>query len=77
MILKKFIRLSSNNEITPLDKDKMIWKGDASGCYTVKAYFNRLEGVPPYLVPIKMLWNPYVPSKVGFFTWEAWWGKVP
>ena len=22
------------------------------------------------------MWNSYVPSKVGFFAWEAWWGKV-
>ena len=23
-----------------------------------------------------MLWNPHIPSKVGFFAWEVWWGKV-
>ena len=27
-------------------------------------------------MPVKMLWNPVVPSKVGFFTWEVWWGTI-
>ena len=45
----------------------MTWKGDVSGYFTVKAYFNLLEGAFPYSVPTKMLWNLYVPSKIGFF----------
>ena len=24
--------------------------------------------------PKKMIWNPCVPTKVGFFAWEVWWG---
>ena len=27
-------------------------------------------------MPIKMLCNPIVPIKVGFFGWEVWWGKI-
>ena len=27
-------------------------------------------------MPVKMLWNPVVPSKVVFFTWEVWWDKI-
>ena len=27
------------------------------------------------MVPVNLLWNPCVPTKVGFFAWEAWWGK--
>ena len=27
-------------------------------------------------MPIKMLWNPVVPSKVVFFTWKVWWDKI-
>ena len=25
---------------------------------------------------MKIMWKPYVPSKVSFFAWKAWWGKV-
>ena len=28
------------------------------------------------MVSVNLLWNPCVPTKVGFFAWEAWWGKV-
>ena len=34
------------------------------------------EGGRQHSVPIKMLWNPIVPTKVGFFAWEVWWGKI-
>ena len=27
-------------------------------------------------MPVKMIWNPIVPTKVGFFVWEVWWGKI-
>ena len=27
-------------------------------------------------MPVKMIWNPLVPTKVGFFVWEVWWGKI-
>lgn len=27
-------------------------------------------------VPVKILWNSWVPTKICFFAWEAWWGKV-
>ena len=38
-----------------------------SGSFSVKAYFNQLEGASFVLVPTKMPWNPYVPSKISFF----------
>ena len=27
-------------------------------------------------MPFRMMLNPIVPTKVGFFAWEVWWGKV-
>lgn len=43
----------------------------------VKSYFKLLEGNPSILAPSNMIWNPLVPSKIGFFAWETQWGKVP
>ena len=74
--IQAFIVLTSNGVIAPLVKDKLIWMGDISSCFMVKAYFNHLEGVSPSSVPTKMHWNPYVPSKIGFFAWEAWRSEV-
>ena len=65
--IQAFVDLTSNNSITPMVKDKMVWKGADSGCFKVKAYFRLLEGASPHSIPTKMLWNPYVPSKIGFF----------
>ena len=30
----------------------------------------------PMTFPIQSVWNSVVPLKVGFFSWEAVWGKV-
>ena len=65
--IQKFIGLTSNNKISPLEKDKLIWKGDDSGSFTVKGYFNQLEEGSPCKVPYKMLWNSFIPSIVVFF----------
>ena len=35
-----------------------------------------MEGGLSCQAPVKVLWNPYFLTKVGFFCWEAWWGKV-
>ena len=49
--------MTSNIRISPLEKDNLVWKGDVSGFFTVKAYFNMLEGASHHKVPYKMLWN--------------------
>ena len=53
----------------------MVEKGK-NGSFSVKTCFELLEGGSQQSVPIKMLWNPTVPTKVGFFAWEVWWGKI-
>ena len=60
--------MTRNFRCSPLERDNLVWKGDVSGSFIVKAYFNMLEGVSPYKVPCKMLWNQHIPSKVGFFS---------
>ena len=56
--------------------DKLWWKETKSGSYSIKSCFDLLEGRRQHRVPFIMLWNSIVPTKVGFFTWEVWWGKV-
>ena len=57
----------------PIDFDGK-WK--KNGSFSVNTCFELLEGGSQQSVPIKMLWNPTVPTKVGFFAWEVWWGKI-
>ena len=75
-VIQDFIVLTSNSVVAPLIKNKLIWMGNVSSCFTVKANFNHLEGVSPFSVPTKMLWNPMSPQNLVFFAWEAWWGKT-
>ena len=56
--VQEFIGVTSNIKISPLEKDKLSWKGDESGSFKVKACFKELEGASPHKVlPCKMLWN--------------------
>ena len=63
---------SSNPNLT----DRLRWKKEKNGSFSVKTCFELLEGGSQQSVPIQMLWNPTVPTKVGFFAWEVWWGKI-
>ena len=47
------------------------------GSYIARSNLDVLEeerGAEPF--PKRMVWNQLVPTKAGFFVWEAWWGKV-
>ena len=64
--MQNFIGLTNFKHIFLRKKDRLVWKGDKNDQFTVKAYCNLLEGASPLKAPIKILWNHYVPSKVGF-----------
>ena len=65
-------RVFSNRE------DRLILKGSNSGIYSVKLMYEALNrtAFESRLFPTISVWNPLVPLKVGFFAWEASWGKV-
>ena len=82
--IQAFIGFVSNCVITPLVKDKLIWKSDVSGCFTINAYFNHLDGAPPpppppppVQSPPKCFGIPMSLQKLVFFAWEALWGQSP
>ena len=59
-------------------EDKLILRGSISGNYAVKLMYEMLNqpATLPLPFPDQSIWNPMVPLKVGFFAWEAFWGKV-
>ena len=59
-----------------MEQDKLLWKGDLNGRYTVRANVTLLEGTSYKTTPWKLLWNKLVPPKVSFFSWEVWWEKT-
>lgn len=42
----------------------------------MKSNFAFLEGDSTESMPMKMLWNSSLPSKLSVFGWELWWGKI-
>ena len=71
-----FLATVSPQSINPNLTDRFWWKKEKNGSFSVKTCFELLEGGSQQSVPIKMLWNPTIPTKVGFFAWEVWWGKI-
>ena len=71
-----FLATVNSQSISPNLSDRIWWKKEKNGSFSVKTCFDLLEGGSQQSVPIKMLWNPIVPTKVGFFAWEVWWGNI-
>ncbi|RVW33330.1 hypothetical protein CK203_085354 [Vitis vinifera] len=52
------------------------WKGGNKGVFSDKGLYSVLETGSTTPLPLKIVGNPWIPSKASFFTWEACWGKV-
>ena len=57
-------------------EDRMVWKESKDGIFSVKSCFNSLDHSSAVPFPWRIIWSTFVPTKVGFFAWEASWGKV-
>ena len=44
--------------------------------FSVRHMYRKLMYCLPTDFPCRSIWNPIVPPKLGFFVWEASWGKV-
>ena len=75
-IVQNFFCLITCRSVNQMEKDSLHWKGGKIGMYIVKESYELLVGGNTRIVPMKILWNSYVPPKVCFFAWEVWWGKV-
>ena len=71
-----FLAMVNLQNINPNITDSFWWNKAKNGGFSVITCFELLEGGSQQSVPVKMLWNPTVPTKVGFFAWEVWWGKI-
>ena len=61
------LHLYNSKRLSSLIRDRLLWKEAKDGIFTIKFSFVFLEGGRQQLVPVKMLWNPCVPTKVCFF----------
>ena len=56
-------------------EDEVFWAVTKNGSFSVKSLISILEEVRVSAFPTSIVWNAWVPPKVGFFAWEATWGK--
>ena len=54
----------------------MFFKETKNGNFSVKLFFKALDRPKNVVLHCKFIWNSCVPTKVGFFAWEASWSKV-
>ena len=57
-------------------EDRVTWKENKNGNFIVRSLSGILESRGVSLFPHKIIWNSWLPPKVGFFAWETSWGKV-
>ncbi|RVW58324.1 Regulator of telomere elongation helicase 1 [Vitis vinifera] len=57
-------------------EDRVVWKVSKNEIFSVKSLYNSLDHSYAGPFPWNIIWSPCVPTKVGFFAWEASWGKV-
>ena len=62
--------------LNPLLEDKRLWKETKDGIFLVKSLYSALFSRSVVQFPNSIIWSHCVPTKVGFFAWEASWGKV-
>lgn len=56
---------------------KLCWKRSNDGVFSDKSSFESLEGGNQKTVPMTMLWNPILPTKISSFCLRGVVGKDP
>ena len=72
----RFLQVLYRKQIRPLMEDKIIFKGSRSDVFSVSSMYRALDCSPQVVFPSRLIWNPVIPPRMGFFAWETSWGKV-
>ena len=71
-----FLLFLHNKKIRSNQEDRLSLKESTTDGFSVRQMYRMLMFSPPLDFPSRSIWNPIVPPKLGFFAWEASWGKV-
>ena len=74
--VERFFLFIHNKKIRSVQEDRLLLKDAISDGFSVRHMYRKLMFSPPLDFPSSSIWNPIVPPKLGFFAWEASWGKV-
>ena len=65
------LNIVQGKQIIESQEDLMFFKETKDGNFSVKILFKALDRSKNVVFPRKFIWNSWVPTKVGFFAWEA------
>ena len=74
--VERFLHFLHNKKIRHVQEDRLLLKESITDGFSVRHMYRKLMFSPPLDFPSRSNWNPIVPPKLGFFAWEASWGKV-
>ena len=74
--VERFLHFLHNKKIRPFQEDRLLLKETMTDGFSVRLIYRKLMHSPSIDFPCRSIWNPIVPLKLGFFAWEASWGKV-
>ena len=74
--VERFLHFLVNKKVRPFQEDRLLLKESKINGFSVSLMYRKLRYSLPTDFPWRSIWNPIVPPKMGFFAWEASWGKV-
>ena len=82
-LVRFFSKLSGTNSVGSTS-DKVRWRLNSKGCYTVNSFYLKLLNSNHLIreitevtgFPCQIIWRSLAPAKVSFFVWEASHGKI-
>ena len=74
--VERFVHFLHSKKIRPFQEDRLLLKETMTDGFSVRHMYRKLMYSLPTDLPCRSIWNPIVPPKLGFFAWEASWGKV-
>ena len=76
VLVEQLLMTIQGKRVTAELEEKVVWKKTKNGIFTIKSLYSAVEPGNTVRFPRNIIWCPYVPPKMGFFAWEASWGKV-
>ena len=69
--VQSFLHVIQRKRVISSGEDRLLMKDVKDGRFLVKLFYLLLDLAKDLLFPSRLVWNPWVPTEVGFFAWEA------
>ena len=65
--MERFFLVLHNKKVLHTLEDKIFFREAKGGLFSVSLVYQHLFDIEAHLFPSKLIWNSWVPTKVGFF----------